>query len=71
MYIHKHTYKVCVCIYISTYGNVTINLCPGPYPWKKAQTLQLVKISAGKKGPAAAIKKNKDGNNMIAHDFQQ
>ena len=58
-------------IYIYIYGNVSTNLCPRPYPWKKAQTNQVLKIFARKKAPAAAIKKNRNVNNMICHDCPQ
>ena len=36
------------------YGNVSIDLCPGPYSHRNAQTDQCLKIFAGKKAPAAA-----------------
>ena len=56
-----------IYVYAYSYGNVSINLCPGPYPWKKAQTSKVMKIFAGEEALAAAIKKNKDLDNKMIH----
>ena len=44
---------------------------PDRNPGKKAQTAQYLKIFAGRKAPAAPIKKNQNVNNIMFHEFRQ
>ena len=44
---------------------------PHRNPGKSVQTARYLKIFAGRKAPAAAIKKNKNMNNMLCHHVRQ